>query len=103
MRINRDNNDESILVEVGFMYPRKKFDDMFREKLEGQGLNGRDLTDDECDDLKLEMQDYFTDQIYSLFWEYLEINLSCLRLLLCFASQSTLHTSSTSYVYITVI
>jgi len=72
MRIYRDENDESILVEVGFMYPRKKLDDMFREKLEGQGLNGRDLTDDECDDLKLEMQDYFTDQIYSLFWEHLE-------------------------------
>lgn len=72
MRIYRDDYDESILIEVGFTYTRKKLDDMFREKSEVQGLNGRDLTDDECDDLKMKMQKYFTDQIYSLFWEYLE-------------------------------
>lgn len=72
MCIKRDGNKETIMVKVGFTFPRQKFDDMFRDKLKYQGLKVRNLTDSECDDLKMEMHKYFETQIYSLFWEHLE-------------------------------
>lgn len=63
--INNDNF--SVNLEMNFTFSREHFNVLFTEKQLAAGKEVRDLTDEECEDLILQLYDYIEDQLYDLY------------------------------------
>lgn len=64
--------DFDISINMGFIFSREHFNELFAEKQEDAGKVARDLTDMECQDLLADLYDYIEDQLYDMYSAILE-------------------------------